>query len=142
MIRLKLPLRCLWLVRGLKRCRRDMSRIYIGDTRLAKADRADCSESSIRRAKRDFDGRGMPRAIGLINIVRANGGRGGRTRNGHGDVVAAATGYEPHPDLFQLTDEERRQRTGPDNQEAGRRRLYDEWKRVQERNESKGRASP
>lgn len=105
-IRKRLPLRCLWLIVGLKRWHQavHMPRLYIGDTKLAGRQFAKCSESSIYRAKRDLE---------QLHIIAVTRTVGGSTRNPAGEVVAAATGYELHPDLYALTAEDRQARTPP-----------------------------
>lgn len=105
-IRKGLPLRCLWLVLGLKARYQagKHARLYCGDATLAREMHrriGRCSESSVYRAKKDLE------ALHLIAVTHTVGGS---THNPAGEVVAAATGYEPHPDLYQLTEDERKAR--------------------------------
>ena len=66
------------------------ARIYRGDVKLAE--QARCSPISIWRAKNYLERRG---------ILLVTHTKGGYTRNPEGELVRAATGYEPHPDLYQ-----------------------------------------
>lgn len=125
-IRAKLPLRALWLVRALKyrhQAGAHHARIYIGDVKLARIGR--CSESSIYRAKKDVE------QLHLVHVVHTPGGC---TKNPDGKTVAAATGYEPHPDLYsdELPAEDRAARTPAPAAAAAAQRLRETWDRTRE----------
>lgn len=111
--KLHLPFTCRLMVRSLSRMwgAKKYARLYIGDVKLG--DRAGCAAISVYRSKV------MLERLELLNVVHT---RGGWTRNGAGDLVRAATGYEPHVAVIAAEEEEAEQRRRPDAAAAAPRR--------------------
>ena len=118
--RARLPLRCQWTIEALKKRYQavKMPRLYAGDKTLARM--VGCSESSIYRGKKDCE------VLHMIQVIHTVGGS---TRNPKGELVAAATGYEVHPDMLELVDEDRQARTPQSAVAARMRELHEQWRR-------------
>lgn len=99
-----------------------MPRLYWGDIKVAAA--AGCHPSSVYRAKQLLE---------QLHLVAVERTRGGWTHNPSGELVRAATGYEPHADIYALDDQDRQPRTPPADVAQRFRDLHEQW-------ESAGRA--
>ena len=96
------------VLESLKRCHHGQARIYAGDHKLAgpvgKRDPATGRKMRWTRGEKNFCSpitiwRGKTR-LERARILQLIHTRGGYTRNPKGELVRAATGYEPHPDLY------------------------------------------
>ena len=128
-IRARLPLRCQWTIGALKKRHQAIKtvRIYAGDELLARM--VGCSASSIYRGKKDLE---------VLHMVAVMHTVGGSTRNNDGKVVAAATGYEIHPDMLELADEDRQARSPQPVVQQRMQQLHEQWRQQAAR----GRAGP
>ena len=136
--RQRLPWCCFMLVRGLQRTGRDrrFPRTYIGNKELADERHGQCSEASVKRAKRILAQRRLVHVLGgLVCPICEEAGRGrivhtkgGRIKNAKGELVGHATEYEPGPALYELDDQDRQARSP--EEERRKPRLVDMWNQV------------